>query len=564
MTEVLSLKKANCRNCHKCIRACPVKSIRFSQNQAKVISEECILCGHCVDVCPQNAKKVRVDLTEAIGAIGEGKQVIATLAPSFVSEFAGVGLAEMERCLKLLGFKGVRETAEGAYIVKSEYERMVREREQSVIISSCCYTVVSLIQKYYPALTPAVAPVLSPMLASGRLIKQEVPGAYVVFIGPCISKKQEMQKLPGYIDCVLTFEELRQWLDKRGIVPQAGTGEQLPGRISRFFPKTGGILQSMRERDDAYHYLAVDGIENCMRALEELQQGKMENCFIEMSACAGSCIHGPAGSHFQDAFVSGQIAVDTFAQPGGQEPQDFVIDASFGLKRAVPNEFVHEPQPSEAEIGKILKRMGKTLPEHELNCGSCGYPTCRDKAKAVYNNKADITMCLPYLLENAESFSNNVFQVSPNAILFLDYQLSIVRMNAAAAHLFSIANSREMVGAPVSELMDPVDFESVLETGNDVIDRKLPLSDLGKYVDMTIVRDEEHHMLMVILKDVTMEQKRLEQYRQNRTKTIDLTNQVVEKQMRIVQEIASLLGETTAETKIALTQIKNTVLSEDE
>lgn len=564
MTDILSLKKANCKNCHKCIRACPVKSIRFSENQAKVLREECILCGRCVTVCPQNAKRVRNDLTDVIGAIGEGKRVIASLAPAFISEYPVEGIAEMERYLKQLGFFAARETAEGAYIVKSEYERMIREREQKVIISSCCYSVVSMIQKYYPAAISSVAAVLSPMLASAKQIRTEYPDAFVVFIGPCISKKEEAQKIPGYIDCVLTFDELDQWFEKRSIVLEPHPVTEKEGRASRFFPETGGIIKSMVTQDTGYKYIAVDGVENCMRALEEIEASGLEGYFIEMSACTGSCIHGPAGKHYGKSILASQSRLDSFAQPDEHKRPDFDIAASFGLKRPVPNEFVHEPQPPATVIKEILAKMGKTLPEHELNCGSCGYPTCRDKAKAVYNKKADITMCLPYLLENVESFSNNVFNVSPNGIILLDHELCIERMNAAACHIFGIPSSKELVGSMIVELMDPTDFERVLETGDDLIDKKLYIEERGKYVELTVVLDSEHNSLLGIIKDITNEQKRQEKYREHRARTIDITDKVVEKQMRIVQEIASLLGETTAETKIALTKIKNTVLSEDD
>lgn len=564
MTDVLSLKKANCKNCHKCIRSCPVKSIRFSENQAKVIHEECILCGHCVVVCPQNAKKVRNDLTEVLGAIGEGRRVIATLAPAFISEFAVENAAEMERYLKQLGFFAVRETAEGAHIVKSEYERMIRDREKNIIISSCCYTVVSMIQKYYPAAIPLVADVLSPMLASAKKIKQEYPDAYVVFIGPCISKKEEAQKIPGYVDCVLTFEELGQWFEKREIHIEPREVNEPEGRVSRFFPKTGGIIQCMHTADTGYRYLAVDGVENCRRALDEIQQGGLDNCFIEMSACEGSCVNGPSSRHYQRSALAGRIRVDAYAKPDSHLEKDYGIKADFDLKRPIPNEFVHEPMPSEAALRSILARTGKTLPEHELNCGSCGYATCREKAKAVYNNKADITMCLPYLLENAESFSNNIFNVSPNGIIVVDRNLCIQRANGAACHLFGLQNWREMIGKMVFEIMDPSDFQTVLETGNDVIDKRLYLDEFGKYVELTIVADHDHNLLFGILKDITREWERQEKYRERRAQTIDITDKVVEKQMRIVQEIASLLGETTAETKVALSKIKNTVLSEDQ
>lgn len=563
MTDVLSLKKANCKNCHKCIRACPVKSIRFADNQAKIINEECILCGRCVVACPQNAKKVRNDLTEVIGAIGSGRRVIATLAPSFISEFPVSGVEKMETCLKQLGFFAVRETAEGAYIVKSEYERMIRENRQEVIISSCCNTVVTLIQKYYPAAIQYIAPVLSPMMASARLIKQEYPDAYVVFIGPCISKKKEMEKVPGYVDCVLTFDELEQWLQQRGIVLGQEEIVEKEGRASRFFPRVGGIIKCMHTENTGWNYLAVDGVENCILAIEEIQRGGLKGYFVEMNACTGSCINGPSTKAYQENFLRSHVRVDSYAQPDEHRKPDFSAEAQFGLLRSIPNEFVHEVQPPESAITEILAKMGKTKPEHELNCGSCGYPTCRDKAKAVYNGKADITMCLPFLLEKAESFSDNVFNVSPNAIFVLDDKLCIQRMNMPACHLFNVS-AQTMVGAMVVDLMDPTDFQNVLDTGNDVIDKKMYLSEYNKYIELTVVLDGEHNLLFGIIKDITGEHKRREKYRENRTQTIEITDKVVEKQMRIVQEIASLLGETTAETKIALSKIKNTVLSEDE
>lgn len=564
MTDVLSLKKANCKNCHTCIRSCPVKSIRFSENQAKVIHDECILCGRCVVICPQNAKKVRNDLTEVMGAIGEGKRVIATLAPAFISEYAVENIAGMETYLKALGFFAARETAEGAYLVKSEYERMIKKREKKVIISSCCPTVVSLIQKYYPASIPQVADVLSPMLASAKKIKTEYPDAYVVFIGPCISKKQEADKLPGYVDCVLTFDELDQWFAKKGIVIEPREVSDPEGRMSRFFPTTGGIIQCMYTKCTGYNYLAVDGLENCMHALDEIQEGKLENCFIEMSACEGSCVNGPSTKHFQRSALGGRVRVDAYAKPICYKENDYDVKAEFNLRRAIPNEFVHEPVPSEAAIKAILAQMGKTLPEHELNCGSCGYPTCREKAKAVYNNKADITMCLPYLLENAESLTTNIFNVSPNGIIVVDKDLCIQRANGAACHLFDIQTWKDMVGKMVVEYMDPTDFLNVLDTGNDVIDKKLYLEEFDKFVELTIVLDSGHSTLFGILKDITDEERRQEKDRARRAQTIDITDKVIEKQMRIVQEIASLLGETTAETKIALSKIKNTVLSEEQ
>ncbi len=209
MTRYLKLKKSNCKNCYKCIRHCPVKSIKFANHQANIVDDECILCGQCFVNCPQNAKEIRSDTEAARALIASGAPVYVSLAPSFVANYPGVGIRSMEKALQKLGFTAVEETAIGATLVKREYERLVREGEQEVIISSCCHSVNLMIQKYYPEALPYLAKVDSPMLAHCRLIKEQHPGAKTVFIGPCISKKAEAETYDGIVDCVLTFEENR-------------------------------------------------------------------------------------------------------------------------------------------------------------------------------------------------------------------------------------------------------------------------------------------------------------------------------------------------------------------
>ena len=193
MANCLTLKKSNCKNCYKCIRNCPVKAIRFSGNQAHIIGNECILCGHCFVVCPQNAKQI-VDGTEkARVLIQTGDPVVGSLAPSFVANYDGVGFAAMRRALMKLGFHDVEETAIGATIVKNEYERIIREEERDIIISSCCHSVNLLIQKYFPAELAYLADVMSPMQAHCAEIKKRLPHAKTVFIGPCVAKKDEAE-----------------------------------------------------------------------------------------------------------------------------------------------------------------------------------------------------------------------------------------------------------------------------------------------------------------------------------------------------------------------------------
>ena len=267
MPECLTLKKSNCKNCYKCIRHCPVKSIRFSGNQAHIIGNECILCGQCFVVCPQNAKQI-VDETEKVRVmIQSGSPVYASIAPSFIANYHGIGIGGIEKALKKLGFAGAEETALGATIVKNEYEKMLSEGTRDIVISSCCHSINLLIQKYYPSLLPCLADVMSPMQAHCAEIKKRDPEAKTVFIGPCVSKKDEAQHYEGIVDAVLTFEELTEWLKAENIELKPDMDNNENSR-ARFFPTAGGILKTMAQNAEGYTYLAIDGIENCIAALK--------------------------------------------------------------------------------------------------------------------------------------------------------------------------------------------------------------------------------------------------------------------------------------------------------
>lgn len=555
MTDYISLRKSNCKNCYKCIRNCPVKSISFKDQQANIVPEECILCGRCFVACPQNAKEVRNDLPAARAILAAGGVVYASIAPSFVACWPGMTIASMEKALKRLGFVAVEETAVGATIVKEEYTRIVAEGGQEAIISSCCHTVNSLIQKHFPEVLPYLAKVLSPMQAHCRDIKRRHPEARCVFIGPCISKKAEAEDYPGMVDCVLTFEELSAWLAEEGVPlePMADGNDESRARL---FPTTGGILRTMAEKDPDYAYLAVDGIENCITAIQDIAAGKAGKCFIEMSACPGSCIGGPAMGKNRRAAVRDYVAVDRYAGL-----QDFPVEQPQAerLKKKFPLLGTGRVKPGAAAIEEVLRRMGKTRIEQELNCGSCGYDTCRDKAAAVLAGKADIDMCLLYLKEKAESFSDHIIQNTPNAILALDGALRVQQLNDAACRLMGLKDAAQVLGARVETILDPQVFCQALETGSTVHEKALWLERYGKYVEQSVSYDKNSDILVCVMRDITDEEKnRAEREKVSRT-TIEITDKVIEKQMRTVQEIASLLGETTAETKVALTKLKESL-----
>ncbi len=558
MSSSLILKKSNCKNCYKCIRHCPVKSIRFSGNQAHIIDNECILCGHCFVVCPQNAKQIRDETEKVHVLLQTGDPVVVSLAPSFIANYEGVGIESMREALKKLGFYDVEETAIGATMVKREYERMLKEEKRDILISSCCHSINLLIQKYFPNEIQYLADVVSPMVAHCKDIKKRIPNAKTVFIGPCVAKKDEGELSDGIVDAVLTFEELTEWLKREDIELKK---EIIPDNNSRarFFPTTGGILKTMAQDAPGYTYIALDGVENCIAALKDIESGKIHNCFIEMSACIGSCIGGPVMEKYRRSPVKDYVSVANFA---GEEDFDVPQPDIVAMKKDFEYIDRESKMPSESEIREILHQMGKFRPEQELNCGSCGYDTCREKAIAIYQGKAEISMCLPFLKDKAESFSDTIVKNTPNGLIVLNDKLEVQQINSAALNIMNIRYQSDVLGDQVVRILDPTVFIKVQNTGRGIYNERVYLAEYKRYVEWTIVPDRESKMLICIMRDVTDEENEREKKESISRQTVEVADKVVEKQMRIVQEIASLLGETAAETKIALSKLKESISDE--
>ena len=557
MNEALQSQKSNCKNCYKCIRHCPVKSIRFSGNEAHIVHDECILCGHCFVVCPQNVKQIRSDTDKARALLQGDAPVYVSLAPSFIAAFPGVTIDTMRDALKQLGFADADETAVGATIVKKRYEEMLREGQQDVIISSCCHSVNLLLQKHYPEALPFLAQVQSPMQAHCALIRREHPDAKTVFVGPCLSKKDEADRYPELVDCVLTFEELAAWFASENIVPSRGEDHRRDSR-ARLFPTSGGILNTM-DREPDITYMVVDGMDNCIQAIQDVLNGNLHHCFIEMSACAGSCIGGPIMEKRRRAPVRDYTAITAAAGP-----DDFPVQpvAAQELAKPILSTGLPKAMPGSAAITEILRQMGKSSPEQELNCGSCGYDTCREKAIAVLQGKADLSMCLPFLKEKAESFSDTIIKNTPNGIIVLNEQLEVQDLNRAACQMFHLRSAADVMGDQVIRILDPVPFMDVMQSGRNVHDQRVYLAEYNKYVEQSIIYDKSYHIIMSIMRDITDEENARAKKEELSRHTIEVTDKVIEKQMRVVQEIASLLGETTAETKIALTNLKESLKDE--
>ena len=551
MESILRLNKTSCRNCHKCIRYCPVKAIRFSAGQAHIVENECILCGRCFSVCPQNAKQIASDLEKAHVMVMNGP-VYASVAPTFAAAFPGIGIDALEDALKQLGFAGAEETAVGATIVKREYERILREDTPNVMVSSCCSSVNLLVRKYYPDVLFALAPVMSPLQAHCADIKRRYPGAQTIFIGPCISKKHEAAE-GNLTDAVLSFEELRTWLQEKNIslVPRE---DQRPGGKTRMFPTTGGVLATM-EKIPGYTYMAIDGTPNCMAVLEEIRRGQLHHCFIEMSVCQGSCANGPL-MHTPATPAANTLEVLRYTREGGfvvEQPDPKAAKMTF-----TPIEQT-AVQPAEWEIDELLVKMHKSKPSSQLNCGTCGYNSCRDRAAAVIQGKAEMSMCLPYMMKKAEGFSDTVLMSSPDGILVLNDAMEVQKINPEARRLLQVPNEMDVLGDHVSRLMDPDIFDEARRMGKPRRTSRIPMVDYTCYVDRTVLYNADSHLFLCTMRDITKEVRRQSKKMETRMQAVNIADDVAKKQLKIVQEIASLLGETAADTLIAVEHLKETI-----
>ena len=568
--KVIDFKDAKCRHCYKCVRNCAVKAISVKDEQARIMVDHCINCGRCLEVCPQNAKTFASDLERVKGYLKQGLKTIISIAPSYagVLEFDTPG--QVVDALQKLGFYEVRETAEGAALVTNEYKKLVRENKMPNIITTCCPSVNDLIEKYYPDCAKLMAPVVSPMIAHGRYIKK-IYGSdvKVVFLGPCIAKKLEAigdERVEGAINAILTFEELADWLQEAGIDLHACEDKPMGNpdpKINRLYPVSGGVIQSVitEEEADGYHKVFVDGLENCMEMLECLRKGELDHCFIEANVCEGGCAKGPASAHWNTSYVKTKVKIENIVTyKAARDLPDMTTEE---LKKDFGDRSLSDLIPSEEQIKKILQSTGKYSPEDELNCGACGYSTCRDKAIAVFQGKAELSMCMPYALAQAESMSNVVMDVTSNFIFVIGSDMRILDCNRKGQELLGVGHE-EAVERYIFEFIEAEDIETVLLTKESILNKKVELENGRLIAEEKIVYIENLDAVLVIYQDITHEEKMKEQHYNLKVETVEMAQKVIEKQMMVAQEIAGLLGETTAETKVTLTKLRDSILSEEE
>ena len=569
--NIINFAANKCKHCYKCVRTCEVKAIMVKNEQAEIMPDKCVLCGHCLQACPQTAKTLISDLDTVKGFIRDGIPTVVSVAPSYMGLLKYKTIGQVNAALKKLGFSQVRETSEGAAYVTGEYAKLLQEGKMENIITTCCPSVNELIEIYYPELIPFMAPVVSPMIAHGKLLKKEFGReTKVVFLGPCIAKKREAQDLrhAGYIDAVLNFNDINRWLEDEQVVIE--DCEDIPfdcpdPAVNRLYPITNGVVNSVLATEkggDGYRKFYVHGMTNCIDLCKSMVRGEISGCFIEMNMCSGGCIKGPTVN--DESISRFKVKLD-MEETIEKKPVDTKVyeERAEGLNfhKAYLDRSPKDPMPTVEEIDAILRKIGKTKPEHELNCGACGYSTCREKAIAVYQKKAELTMCIPYMHDKAESLSNLVMETSPNIVLIVDSDMKILEYSAVGEKYFGKTKA-EATQMYLYEFIDPSDFQWVFDTHQNIHGKKVTYQEYGLSTLQNIVYIEKENCVLATFIDITMEEEQQKQEYEKKLDTIELAQNVIHRQMMVAQEIAGLLGETTAETKTTLTKLCRSLLEE--
>lgn len=561
MLKYLDFKEAKCKNCYKCLKNCPVKAIKIEDNQAKVIEDRCILCGNCTLICPQNAKNVHSELEE-VKALLKNNKVIASVAPSFISNFELNNFETINEALKEVGFFFAEETARGAKLVTERYSELLKEKKYKNFITSCCPAVNTMISLYYPDALKYLAPVDSPAIAHAKLLREEYPDCKIVFVGPCIAKKRECKE-SGIIDGVLTFEEVAKLFEENNIELKDENEEaDVSWNKARFYPISRGVIKSFDRLNTNYEFIAVDGVDRCKETLEKIDE--LDHVFLELNACEHSCINGPCSLKRNENSIIANSKVRKYVKENKKVSKGVDEEENIDITHEHKKQNMKVIEPTEEQIRAVLEKTGKYTKEDELNCGACGYSSCREKAWAVINGFADVEMCLPYMRERAESMSYEVIQNSPNGIVVIDEALNITDINAKAKSLLGISKFRPNTECVLDYIKDNADFIEALSKGENIYSKKIKIEATNSYVELSITHIKNHNMMFAILKDITEKVNYNNRLQEVKLETIATTDAVIKKQMRVAQEIASLLGETTAETKVALVNLKKTLNEDNE
>lgn len=432
--------KNKCRVCYTCVRECPVKAIKIMNGQAEVIDERCIVCGNCVQVCSQGAKTYTNNTDDVINLLDSNNKVAALVAPSYVAEFVehdNTGV--LVSMLKNLGFDYVNEVAFGADIAATEYKNLVESEKMAHLISSDCPAIVNYIEKFHPDLIKNLAPIDSPLMAMSKIVKQKYgEDVKLVFIGPCIAKKAES----NFLDTALTFTELRDIFENKDLKHNAFSSSDFDpphGGKGATFPVSHGLLHNMDLSDDISdnQTIVAQGKEYFIDVIDEHEKGILDAKYLELLCCDG-CIMGPGMSKKGKRFFRrDRVSKATKEKLKNLDREQWIKDVETYSKidtdRVFKEQYNNQQEVSEEAVNKVLESMNKTEILDLLNCGACGYESCKAHAKAVVSGLAEIEMCLPHTIDKLNS-SNTELASAKQALKQSERLANMGQLSAGIAH----------------------------------------------------------------------------------------------------------------------------------
>lgn len=556
-------EKNNCQDCYKCIRECPVKAIKIENHSASIISDRCIYCGHCITICPSGAKKVREDIKTVDYFVEQKEVLIASLAPSYRTEFGGWPESQIVGALLNLGFDYVSETALGAEMISEAVNNWLKDQFPGIYLSSCCPVVVDLIKKYYPEHSKKITPFSSPMLAHGSYLKQiSGQNAKVVFIGPCIAKKKEAEKNPGKVDVVITFKKLREWMKVKGITRNCPADNKktsfypVHASSGTLYPIDGGMISGLNPQTTLADskFMCFSGIENIMGIMQGLTEEEYTRpVFLELLACQGGCVNGPATTCRQNITLKRMKIIEnvqlyssknTFIKT--RSPQS--LTNYFSYLHSIAQTPTHEN-----EITVALQRVGKYSEKDELNCSGCGYENCRDFANAMINNIAEPTMCVSYMRRTAQRQASLLMQKMPYAVVLVDDRLNIIESNQNFAVLLgediSLAYEQKhgLTGLQLPKLFSEYKhFENLIKSGAELIEKDIRIN--GQFVHISIFTIQKQKIVCGIMHAFNVPEIAKDEISRR-------SKEVISHNLKTVQKIAMLLGENASKTEAILNSL---------
>lgn len=555
MRNVIDTVISNCQDCYRCVRTCPVKAIKITGAQARIVNDLCIRCGTCVRECPKHAK-VSVSQIEIVRELLQGPDpVVASVAPSFAALFSGWQQTRLPAALRMLGFAHVSETAEGAELVS---QRSLEKRDGASICTACP-AVVNYIEQYHPEYLDMLIPVVSPMIMHGKILKQRYPGCKVVFIGPCAAKKQEADRpeYEGIIDAVMTFQELKNWLDAEGInlstCPESGFESYGDLERARLFPLQGGMLKTCNiacDNTDA-KILHVGGPTE-VKALFSIPPEEWGYDIVEPLFCTEGCINGPCFSPNGEeesiyTLRNGVIeyAANALNLPNREDYSQLDSSTTFYARPA------EKDVVTEEDIQKVFEKTGKSNPELQLNCGACGYNTCREKAIAVVRGLAEPEMCMPYMRRNAQQRTDKIIEMSPTGIVIVDEELNMINMNAAFQKMFMC--TKDVLGRRISYLIDSEGYEKLVvglvETYESI---KAKYGKKYHEVLYTVAENKQYVGIYTDMSQMKMDSSQLDLVKRQ---MLEQAKELLNHQIEFSQEMAHYLGKSTARNEEVVKQL---------